>query len=128
MTGPDEFRKQVNELWKNAVDQLEEVKDIVLKSSNKFEADIQRLKIERDRLLKKLGEQTHKLAGQGQVPLPARVRTTIDRLNEVIESLVKAGVENAESMKKEAKTARKKAEKTVKKATKSVEKATKKAT
>ena len=86
------FRVQVNDLWKQAVDQLEEVRDVLSRSRDKLEGrleeDLLRLRGERDRLLKVLGEQTYKLANQGKVPLPTVVKNTVDRLNEVIESLV----------------------------------------
>lgn len=87
----EEFRKQVNELWKQANDQLEEVKDSVLRSTERFEADIHRLRIERDKLLKllkRLGEQTYRLANEGKLPVPAIVRRTVDRLNEVIDGML----------------------------------------
>lgn len=84
----DELMKQVNELWRQAIDQLEEVKGMVSQQTGRWEADLHRLRLERDKLLKKLGEQTYKLANQGKVPLPAIVKATVDRLNEVIESLV----------------------------------------
>ena len=88
MKQSEEFRKQVNELWKQAVDQLEEVKDSLTRSAGRFETDRIRLRSERDRLLKRLGEQTYRLANQGKFPVPALVRRTVDRLNHVIEGLV----------------------------------------
>jgi hypothetical protein len=82
-----EIRKQVNELWKQAVDQFEEVKEVL---TGRLEVDLVRLRGERDRLLKTLGEQTYKLANQGKLPVPAIVKKTVDRLNEVINGLVNA--------------------------------------
>jgi hypothetical protein len=84
----DEFRRQVNELWKQAVDQLEEVKDTLTRSRGRIEADMLRLRRERDRLLRRLGEQTFRLANQGKLPMPSLVKRTVERLNEVIEGLV----------------------------------------
>lgn len=85
----DDFRKQVNEIWKHAIDQLEDVKNAVMRAQDRIEADLHKLRLERDNLLKKLGEQTYKLANQGKVPMPSVVKQTVDRLNEVIDSMVK---------------------------------------
>ena len=106
-TRSDEFRRQVNELWKNAVDQLEEVKDVIVRSTGRFEADLQRLRHERDRLLKRLGEQTYKLANQGKLPMPAFVKSTVERLNDVVQSLVAR--QNGKKRTTTKKTTRKKA-------------------
>ena len=84
----DEFRRQVNELWKQAVDQLEVVKDAVVRQTGRFDAELQWLRTERDRLLKRLGQQTHKLASEGKLPMPAFVKTTVTRLDDVIDKLV----------------------------------------
>ena len=85
----DEIRKQMNEVWKQTVDQLEMVKRALLHSADRFEADLRRLRVERDRVLKQLGEQTHRMANQGKLPMPTWVKETVDRLNSVIDSVVK---------------------------------------
>lgn len=87
-TRADEIKKQVNVLWKQAVGQLEDVKEAVLKQTDRFDAEIHWLKTERDRLLKLLGEQTHKLATQGKLPMPGLVKSTVDRIDEVVARLV----------------------------------------
>lgn len=85
----DEFRKHVNELWSQTVDQLETLKDTVLRSTNdRVETEVQRLRMERDKLLQNLGEQTLKLINQEKVPVPAVVKKTVDRLNSVLDSLM----------------------------------------
>ena len=84
----DELRKQVNELWKQAIDQFGEVKQVVTRSTGRFERDFRKLRSERDKLLRKLSEQSYRLADQDRLPVPAIVRRSIDRLNEVIESIV----------------------------------------
>lgn len=110
----DDFRKQVNEIWKHAIDQLEDVKNAVMRAQDRIEADLHKLRLERDNLLKKLGEQTYKLANQGKVPMPSVVKQTVDRLNEVIDSMVKKQRRRKKIKKKKAKkktkrkTARKK--------------------
>jgi len=87
-TRADEIKKQVNVIWKQAVGQLEDVKEAVLKQTDRFDAEIHWLKTERDRLLKRLGEQTHKLATQGKLPMPGLVKSTVDRIDEVVARLV----------------------------------------
>lgn len=84
-----EFRKQINEVWKQAIDQLETVKKVVLQSTDRFEADLERLRIERDKLLKRLGEQTYRLVNEGKLPIPAWAKKTVDSLNEVINNMVR---------------------------------------
>ena len=84
----DELRKVVNDLLQQASEQLDEVRELMTRSRDRFEADFHRLKLERDKLLQRLGEQTLKLSNQGQMKhLPAVVRRTVDRLNEILESL-----------------------------------------
>jgi hypothetical protein len=85
----DEIRRQANELWKQAIDQLEEVKKLVLKQTGRLESDLNRLLAERDRLLRELGEQTYRLANQGSIHVPKFVRDTVDNLNKVIDRITK---------------------------------------
>ena len=85
----DELRRQANELWKQAIDQLEEVKKLVLKQTGRLESDLNKLLIERDKLLRQLGEQTHKLANQGSIHVPKFVKETVDELNKVIDRITK---------------------------------------
>lgn len=98
----DDFRKEVNKLWSHAIDQLEEIKETVLRTNGRVEAEVHRLKIERDKLLRRLGEQTLKLANQKTVPLPSVVKRTVQQLNEVLESLT-----SAENGRKKTKTSKK---------------------
>src|SRR5689334_3476100 len=96
------LKKQVNQLWKQAVDQLEEVKVVL---TDRFEGDLVRLREERDKLLRQLGEQTYKLANQGTLPVPAIIKRTVDRLNEVIDSIVSAQKQARKPAKKVTKKA-----------------------
>jgi hypothetical protein len=108
-TRRDEFRRQINDVWKHAIGQLEDVKEAVLRStdrledvkevvargSDRVENELGRLRQERDKLLKKLGEQTYKLANQGSLPVPSLVKQTVDRLNEVIDKMVEKGAKES---------------------------------
>ena len=100
-----ELRRQVNDIWKQAIHELEMVKDSLTRSKDKIEADLLKLRKDRDALLKRLGEQTHRLAEEGKLRLPAVLRRTIDRLNDVIETLTKkeAGRKKKKAKKKSTK-------------------------
>ncbi len=84
------IKAQVGALFRQAVDQLDDVKNVVRRKGDRFEADIKRLIGERDRLLTLLGEQTYKLANQGKIPLPSFVQRTVEALNEVVMTLAPA--------------------------------------
>lgn len=104
----EDFRKEVNKLWNQAIEQLEELKDSVLHTSDRVEAEVQRLRLERDKLLRRLGEQTLKLANQQTVPLPQAVKRTIEQLNDVLESLTSAEKGRKKTKKKKKKVSKKK--------------------
>lgn len=112
----DEFRKEVNKLWAHAIDQLEELRDGVLRTNDRVETEIQRLREERDKLLRRLGEQTFKLANRQTIPLPSVVRRTVKQLNDVLESLT--SVELGRKKKPKKKTSGKKTSASSKKTTK----------
>ncbi|MBC7792923.1 MAG: hypothetical protein H7Z43_04395, partial [Clostridia bacterium] len=82
-----DIKRQVGALWQQAVGQLEDVRKVVKQRSGRLEADVARLKMERDKLVALLGEQTHKLATQDKVTLPPVLQRTVQRLNEVLASL-----------------------------------------
>ncbi len=86
---PEEFRKQMNQVWQQAADQLEVVKKALMRSADRFEADLRRLRGERDKVLKRLGLETRRLANQAKVPMPSWVKDGVDRLNVAIDSVVK---------------------------------------
>lgn len=82
----DDFRNQVNAMWQQAMDQLEDIKDALIGARGRFEKDIARLRDERDRLLKRLRSDIDDLVSKGKAP--EVVKKTVDRLNEVIERLI----------------------------------------
>ena len=111
----DEFRKEVNKIWSQAIEQLEEIKDTVLRTNDRVETEIQRLRLERDKLIRRLGEQTLKLANQKTVPLPAVVKRTVEQLNDVLENLTSAEKGRKKKTKKKKVTKKKKKKATAKK-------------
>ena len=108
MSKANQIRDQINDVWQQAVTQLEEVKDALSRSAGRLEEDLVWLRSERDRLLKTLGEQTYRLANQGKLPMPAVVKRTVERLNEVIDSMVETQRKAKGGKKKTAKKATKK--------------------
>lgn len=102
----DDLMKRVNDLWRQAVTQLEDVRDILSERlEGRIESDSQKLKLERDRLLLRLGEETYKLANQGRLPMPSIVRRQVDKLNDVIDRLVETESAEAEAQKPAAQKA-----------------------
>ena len=87
-TRSGDVRRYVNELWDQALDQLEDAREAIIRSRDRLEADVHRLKLERDKLLTKLGQQTLKLSNQGRLPVPRVVQKTVDKLNHVINKIV----------------------------------------
>ena len=123
-----EFKKQFNDLWKQTMGHLDEIKDVVLRSTDrleKFDLEIERLRLERDKLLKKLGEQTLRWVEQSKdLRIPPLVRRTLERLNEVAEGLT----ERTQKAKKKTPTKKKVAKKKVTKKASSKKKVAKKTT
>jgi len=102
----DELRKVVNDLLQQATDQLDEIRGLMTRSRDRFEADFHRLKLERDKLLQRLGEQTLKLSNQGKMNVPKVIRRTVDHLNDILDRL---GNLQSGKKKKKAKSSAKKA-------------------
>ena len=74
MAPKDDMKRYANDLWQQAIDQIDDARDSLLKSRDRFEADMHRVRQERDRLLIKLGEQTLKLTRQDQLKLPKAIQ------------------------------------------------------
>ena len=89
---PDRMRGQLNEMWKNAMDGLEDLREVVLKASQnaKVRLDATFLRRERDRLYQQLGEETYALAETGKLKVPAELRDTVDRIHAIVEQVAAA--------------------------------------
>ena len=87
------FRKVVNNLLNQAGEQanqqLNDVRGIVTRSKDRFEADLHKLRQERDKMFQKLGEQTLKLSNEGKINVPQVIRRTVDRINTILDKLTK---------------------------------------
>jgi hypothetical protein len=84
-----DFQSRLNDLWRTTVDQLEDIKDAVVRTTEvgRAKLDAALLRRDRDRAYARLGEQVYKLAEAGSLTLPADMedlRDAIDELNERI--------------------------------------------
>ncbi len=95
----DRMRGQLNEMWKNAMDGLEDLREVVLKASQnaKVRLDATFLRRERDRLYQQLGEETYALAETGKLKVPAELRDTVDRIHAIVEQVAAADREAEEA-------------------------------
>lgn len=80
-----DVKRQLEKLWNQMGDQFEEAKDTVSKAYDHF-----KLESERDALLRKLGEQVHKLAIQEKVNLPDPVQRTISRIDNKVAEITRS--------------------------------------
>jgi hypothetical protein len=95
---PEQMRRQFGEFWKQTMDQLEDLREAVVKASQtaKGRLDATFLRRERDRLYQQLGEDTYLLIESGKLkPAPA-LRDTLDRIHAIVEQLAEAEAQEAE--------------------------------
>lgn len=85
-----EVRKQMLELWGKTIGQLEEISKGLMSTTGleKLKFDQARLVEERDRLLKRLGEEVFRLLEAGALVVPAPVLPIYQRLKKVFEKLL----------------------------------------
>ena len=81
---PD-VRKELNQLWRTTLDQFDEIKNAIVRSSSagKAKLDATFLRRQRERLLIELGAEVFEAAEQGEVRLPDRARNIATRVREV---------------------------------------------
>jgi hypothetical protein len=81
---PD-VRKELNQLWRTTLDQFDEIKNAIVRSSSagKAKLDATFLRRQRERLLIELGAQVMEAAEQGEVRLPERVQNIATRVREL---------------------------------------------
>lgn len=127
MESAEDIKKNLEKLLKQLGEQFEEVKDGVSKAYDRGKHHLDRLVLERERdeLLRKLGDQVHKLAIQKKVTLPDPVQRTISRIDKKVAEITK--VKKTPSTKKTA-TAAPAQKKTPAKKTTAKKTTTKKAT
>lgn len=101
MSGPRkpegaELRKELNQLWQSTIDQFDEIKNAIVRSSpaGKARLDAQFLKRQRERLLTKLGEDVLASVARGELTLPTACDETARRVHE-LETQIAAEEEEA---------------------------------
>jgi len=87
------LKDQVGQLWRGAVAQAEGVREQLRSQSkgaaSRLRGEIDRLRNERELLLSRLGEQTLSWVNANRKAVPSPLKPTVEKLNRVIERLVK---------------------------------------
>ncbi len=85
----EEMRKQAIDLWKKTVAQLEQISKTLRASGiEKFKAERDRLLAERDKLFKRLGEETFKLIEARKIKVPKAVQDIYVRIRNLMDVLI----------------------------------------
>lgn len=94
-----DVRKELNQIWQSTIDQFDEIKDAIVKSSQagKAKLDAAFLKRQRERLFAQLGEDVLRAADEQGFALPASTEETVKRLRE-LEQQIRAEEEEAERL------------------------------
>lgn len=82
---PQDLRKELNQLWRTTLDQFDEIKNAIVRSSSagKAKLDATFLRRQRDKLLAELGSRALELHRSGELPLPERLASTVTRIEEL---------------------------------------------
>lgn len=114
----ERIRKQAIDLWKKTVSQLDEISKTLMKTSRleKLKIDRARLLADRDKLLKRMGEETYKLIEQGRLKVPKPLLDLYNRVSKLLDRIIPEKMKPAKKPKRKA--AKKKAAPARKKATK----------
>lgn len=77
-----DLRRELNALWRSTVEQFDELKDAIVRSSSagKAKLDATLLRRERDRRLAEVGEAMIRLADEGKLELPDELAETVERI------------------------------------------------
>lgn len=86
---PQDLRKELNQLWRTTLDQFDEIKNAIVRSSTagKAKLDATFLKRQRDKLLGELGARVLEATEAGTLTLPEALRSTADRIHELEEQI-----------------------------------------
>ena len=88
-SGAADLRSELNSLWKTTLDQFDEIKDVIVKSSSagKVKLDSTILKRERDRLLTRLGTLTLEALEAGTITAPPGAEELLTKISAKTEEL-----------------------------------------
>ncbi len=85
----EEMRKQAIDLWKKTVAQLEQISKTLRASGiERFKAERDRLLAERDKLFKRLGEETFKLIEARKIKVPKPIQDIYVRIRNLMDVLI----------------------------------------
>ncbi len=89
-TKREDISAQALELWKKTLAQLDEISKSLKMSSvvGRLKADSLRLIQERDKLLKRLGEETYKLIDKNKIKVPDPLKRLYDRIRVQADKLI----------------------------------------
>jgi hypothetical protein len=84
------IRKQAIDLWKKTVSQLDEISKTLMKTSRleKLKIDRAKLLADRDKLLKRLGQETYKLIEQGRLKVPKPLKELYNRISKLLDRII----------------------------------------
>lgn len=80
-----DVRKELNQLWRTTLDQFDEIKNAIVRSSSagKAKLDATFLRRQRERLLMELGTKVLEASEKGELRLPDRAQNTATRIREL---------------------------------------------
>ena len=85
----EQMRKQALDLWKMTVAQLEQIsKTLRTTGIERFKAERTRLLSERDKLFKRLGEETYKLIEARKIKVPRPIQDIYVRIRNLMDVLI----------------------------------------
>lgn len=86
---PQDLRKELNQLWRTTLDQFDEIKNAIVRSSTagKAKLDATFLRRQRDKLLSELGARVLDAARDGEITLPEKLASTAQRVQEIEEQI-----------------------------------------
>ncbi|MFW5878368.1 MAG: hypothetical protein ACOCVR_00980 [Myxococcota bacterium] len=89
---PEQMKRQFGDIWKQTMEQLEDLRDVVVKASQtaRTRLDATFLRRERDRLYQQLGEDTFVLIETGKLKAPPALRDLLDRIHAIGQQLDEA--------------------------------------
>jgi hypothetical protein len=84
-----DIKDDLNSLWKSTLDQFDEIKDAIVRSSTagKAKLDVAMLERQRDKLLMELGRAYLAAAEAGEVSLPEKLVATLERIQDLDEQI-----------------------------------------
>lgn len=85
----EEMRKQAIDLWKKTVAQLDQISKTLRASGiERFKAERDRVLTERDKLFKRLGEETFKLIEARKIKVPKPIQDIYVRIRDLMDVLI----------------------------------------